>query len=95
MKRIILTMLVSAFSLVASAKGHCDTLVVKTNPEMRCSGCENRIKNDIRFVKGTKKIETSLEKQTVTIVYDYRYASYDIYAKAFEKLRYEIVKVKK
>ena len=37
---------------------------------MHCEGCENKIKKNIRFVQGTKKIETSVPNQTVTIVYD-------------------------
>lgn len=32
-----------------------DTLVVTTNPVMHCSGCETKIKQNIRFVKGVSK----------------------------------------
>ena len=36
-------------------KGHTnDTLTVTTTPQIHCSGCENRIKQNIRFVKGVK-----------------------------------------
>ena len=43
-----------------------DTLVVTTTPKMHCEGCENKTKSNIRFVKGTKQIETSVPNQTVT-----------------------------
>ena len=31
-----------------------------TTPQMHCSGCENRIKQNIRFGKGVKAITTSM-----------------------------------
>ena len=36
---------------------------------MHCQSCEQRIKGNIRFVKGTKIIDTSVGEQKVTIVY--------------------------
>ena len=70
-------------------------LVVTTTPEMHCEGCENKIKKNIRFVKGTKKIETSVPNQTVTIVYDGRKTTYTDFESAFKKIGYSIKKVKK
>lgn len=72
-----------------------DTLVVTTDPQMHCSSCENRIKQNIRFVKGTKHITTNLEDQTVTIVYDSRKSTPQDYTKAFDKIGYAITPVKK
>ncbi|MBR2200637.1 MAG: heavy-metal-associated domain-containing protein, partial [Bacteroidales bacterium] len=43
------------------------TLVLTTNPQMHCENCENKIKNNIRFEKGVKSIETDIAAQTVTI----------------------------
>lgn len=40
------------------------------SPQMHCQSCEQRIKGNIRFVKGTKKIDTSVDEQKVAIVYD-------------------------
>ena len=68
-KTILISALVALTSLCAPAAKNTaktDTLRVTTTPQMHCSGCENRIKQNIRFVKGVKKIETSVEKQTVT-----------------------------
>ena len=45
-------------------------LVVTPTPEMHCQSCENKIKSNMRFEKGVKKVETSLERQEVAITYD-------------------------
>ena len=54
---------------MASAKD-IKTLVVTTTPQMHCANCENKIKNNLRFEKGVKKIDTNVAAQTVTIEYD-------------------------
>ena len=46
------------------------TLVVTTKPQMHCENCENKIKGNLRFEKGVKRIETSIDEQRVTIDYD-------------------------
>ena len=74
------------------AKAPADTLTVTTLPQMHCQNCEKKIKSNIRFVKGTKKIDTSVENQKVTIVYDSKKAKYDDYVEAFKKIGYEIKK---
>lgn len=88
--------LLAAFMLVAAgnafAKAPADTLVVTTQPQMHCQNCEKKIKSNIRFVKGTKKIITSVDEQKVTIVYDSKIANYNDYVAAFKKIGYEIKK---
>lgn len=87
--------LIAAFMLVIAGKtfaATADTLVVTTQPQMHCENCEKKIKSNIRFVKGTKKIETSVDDQKVTIVYDARKAKYDDFVEAFKKIGYEIKK---
>ena len=85
-----------AFMLVVAgntfAKTSADTLVVTTQPQMYCQNCEKKIKSNIRFVKGTKKISTSVDEQKVTIVYDSKKANYDDFVAAFKKIGYEIKK---
>ncbi len=61
-----------------------------TTPQMHCSGCENRIKQNIRFVKGVKAITTSVADQKVTIVYQKNKATYDDFVKAFGKIGFRI-----
>ena len=53
--------------------------------QMHCQSCEQGIKGNIRFVKGTKKIDTSVGEQKVTIVYDPQKVNYDAYVAAFKK----------
>lgn len=87
--------LIAAFMLVIAGKtfaANADTLIVTTQPQMHCANCEKKIKSNIRFVKGTKKIETSVDDQKVTIVYDARKANYDDFVEAFKKIGYEIKK---
>ena len=61
---------------------------------MHCSGCETRIKQNIRFVKGVKKIDTSVAQQKVTIVYNGTQSNYNDFVKAFGKIDYEIKRKK-
>lgn len=67
-----------------------DTLVVTTQPVMHCSKCENKIKSNIRFVKGTKSIETSVPDQKVMIIYNNKKSSLEDFKKEFKRIGYEI-----
>lgn len=46
------------------------TVVFTTTPQMHCAASENKIKNNLRFEKGIKNIETSVPNQTVTVKYN-------------------------
>lgn len=93
MKHLFFTAALALSALTASAaKTANDTLVVTTTPQMHCEGCENKIKAGLRFVKGTKKIVTSVPKQTVTIVYDRTKATPQDYYNAFAKIGYKVKK---
>ena len=87
---LVAFMLVLAGNAFANTKA--DTLVVTTNPQMHCENCEKKIKSNIRFVMGTKNIETSVKEQKVTIIYDSKKASYKDFVAAFKKIGYEIKK---
>ena len=97
MKKLLLMMAMAVASVSASAlnANSADTLQVTTTPQMHCANCEKKIKSNIRFVKGVKKIETSIPSQTVTIVYEPSKSGFDDFAKAFQKIGYKIQKVKK
>lgn len=71
------------------------TVVFTTQPQMHCQNCENRIKGNLRFVKGVKKIETSVDEQRVTIEYDADKTTPDKIKQGFEKIGYEVKEVKK
>lgn len=68
-------------------------LVVKTSPEMHCNNCENKIKNNIRFTSGVKKIDTSLEQKVVTITYDADKTDSKKIVAAFKKIGYDVTVV--
>lgn len=92
MKKIILALMTVSVMSVHAGNNNIDTLKVKTTPAMHCANCENKIKTNIRFVKGTKKIITSVPEQTVTIIYDNRKTNFSDYIKAFRKIGFEITK---
>lgn len=93
MRRISFLAILACAPLMAIAQKSAqkaDTLVVTTTPQMHCANCEKKIKQNIRFVKGTRKIQTSVPRQEVTIVYDPAKATLADYVKAFGKIGYEI-----
>lgn len=92
MKKNLLTAFMLMLAGNSFAQTATDTLVVTTQPQMHCQNCEKKIKSNIRFVKGTKRIDTSVKDQKVTIVYDGRKAKYNDYVEAFKKIGYEIKK---
>lgn len=74
--------------MAATAKD-IKTLVVTTNPVMHCESCENKIKENLKFEKGIKKIETNVEEQRVTITYDADKNNAENIKKAFNKFGYK------
>lgn len=83
----------SLFCITAMVAKDLKVLTVKTSPEMHCNGCETKIKNNIRFVLGVKKIETNLEKKEVAIIYDAEKTTVEKIVEAFKKIGYETTTV--
>jgi copper chaperone CopZ len=69
------------------------TLVVTTQPQMHCENCEKKIKGNLRFEKGVKKIETNIGKQQVTITYDADKTTTEQLIKSFEKFGYKATEI--
>ncbi len=90
MKRFLMTSLATLFTTVCLHAGELATLVVTTTPQMHCQKCEDKIKSNIRFVKGVKDIQTSVEKQQVSISYDANKSTVADFEKAFQKIGYKI-----
>lgn len=65
------------------------TVIVTTTPQMHCEDCENKIKDNMRFEKGIKRIETNIGEQTVTLTYDADKTTADKLLKGFEKFGYK------
>ena len=82
--------LVTLFALILGMSGsNLRVLIVTPSPEMHCESCENKIKSNMRFEKGVKKIETSLERQEVTITYDPKKNNVEGLQKAMKKIGYD------
>ena len=92
MKKIFALSVMALLSLSLYAKD-IKTLVVTPTPKMSCQNCEKKIKTNIRFVKGTTKIETDLKTQEITITYDAEKANLETYKAGFKKIGYEIEEV--
>ena len=92
---LMMAMTIATMTAAAQKAPTADTLQVTTTPQMHCANCEKKIKSNIRFVKGVKKIETSVPQQTITIIYDPRKSTYQDIAKAFERIGYSIAIVGK
>ena len=63
--------------------------VFTPTPEMHCQKCETKIKKNMRFEKGVRKVETDLEKQHVTITYDPRKTDVKGLQKGMKNIGYE------
>lgn len=87
MKRSILALAMGLIASTAMAKT-IKTVVVTTTPQMHCENCENKIKGNLRFEKGVKKIETNVEQQTVTVTYDADKTTVDKLLEGFTKFGY-------
>lgn len=87
MKHLILISLLTL--LAGSPDKGLRTVVVTTTPQMHCASCENKIKGNLRFEKGVKKIETSIENQTVTVTYDASKNTAEGLAESFAKFGYK------
>lgn len=82
-----------ALTLACQAKD-IKTVVLTTNPEMHCMGCEKKIKENIRFEKGIKSIKTNLDDKTITIEYDAEKTNVPAIIEGFKKIKYEAQEVK-
>lgn len=90
MKKSILTLMLLMVTMIAMA-GDKNTkkVVFTTTPVMHCENCENKIKNNLRFVKGVTDIETSVPDQAVTVTYNPDKTSVEKIQKGFKKIGYE------
>ena len=92
MKKLLALSLIAIGALSVYAKD-IKEYIVTTQPPMSCQNCENRIKGNLRFEKGVKKIETDLEHQRVTVTYDADKTNEANLEEAFGKLNYQVTKI--
>lgn len=89
MRKIIVSVFVALLAASAYSKD-IQELVVTTTPPMSCQNCENKIKSNLRFEKGVKKIETNLADQRVTIEYDADKTTPAKIEEGFHKIGYNV-----
>jgi mercuric ion binding protein len=93
MKKYLSIAAMLIISLAAFAKGDIKTVVYTTTPVMHCESCENKIKGNIRFVKGVKSIVTNVPDQKVTIKYDAAKTTPQKIEAGFKKIGYTVKKL--
>lgn len=93
MKKLLTVSLMALLTAGAWAE-NIQTIVYTPTPKMTCQNCEKKIKSNVRFVKGTKRIETSLKDQTITITYDADKAKPADFVEAFAKIGRKVEEVK-
>lgn len=84
----------TAMTLAVYAKDNkttkVDTLVYTPTPVLTCTACENKVKGQLRFIKGTKNVSASHKTQQITIVYDPQKARPVDYEEVLRKLHYTV-----
>ncbi len=93
MKKLLSIIIMSLMTIVMYAKD-IKTAVFTTNPQMHCERCEQKIKGNLRFERGVKKIVTSVPNQTITITFDADKTTVGNIIKAFDKIGYEARQLK-
>jgi copper chaperone CopZ len=83
-------LLISLFALLMGiAASNLRVVILTPTPQMHCESCETKIKSNMRFEKGVKKIETNIERQEVTITYDPKKNDVKSLQAAMKKIGYE------
>lgn len=90
MKRFLSVFAMLMVSVAIFAKGEIKTIVYTTTPVMHCENCENKIKGNLKFIKGIKSIVTSVENQTVTITYNDAKTTPEKIEAGFKKIGYTV-----
>lgn len=93
MRKVIMTLAIALMGVAVQAKD-IKTVIFTTQPQMHCASCEKKIKGNLRYEKGVKRIDTSVEQQKVTVKYDADKTSAEKLQKAFKKFGYEARQVK-
>lgn len=89
-KKLITVILLFFISLTPVLAKDIRTAIFKVD-QMECANCEKKVRNNIKFEKGLKKVETNLEDKTVTITYDADKTTVENIQNGFKKFNYEAV----
>ncbi len=86
MKKYLLLLIAMLTMSVASAKD-VQTVTFRVD-EMKCVNCEAKVKNNISYVKGVKKLVTDVAHKTVSVNFDAEKTSVADLQAAFKKFGY-------
>lgn len=89
MKRVLLFTFMAAFMCTAQVSAKELRKIVFKVDQMECANCENKVKKNIPFEKGVRKLETDLQKRTVTITYDAEKTNVQKLKDGFAKFKYD------
>ncbi len=92
-RTVIAAIAVAVLSFTASADTTRE-VTFTVSPKMSCANCEKKIKTNLRFEKGVKKINTSIPAQKVNITYNPEKTSEESLVKALKKIGYDATVVK-
>lgn len=87
MKKFAIILLCGLAAMTAQAKD-VRIAVLTTNPAMHCAKCEAKIKKNLRFEKGVRRIDTDVKAQRVTVEYDHDKNTAQDIAASFKKFGY-------
>lgn len=87
-KTLLLAVVAVLFSGVQLSAKELRKIVFKVE-QMECGNCENKVKKNISFEKGVKKLETDLKTRTVTVTYDAEKTDIQKLKDGFAKFKYE------
>ena len=82
------TLLITLLAVLLGG-GSLRVVVLTPTPQMHCQNCENKIKKNMRFEDGVKKVETNIERQEVTITYDPKKADVKSLQAGMKKIGYD------
>lgn len=85
--RTLLSLSLLFVSLTAAAKD-LKTVTFKVE-QMHCVNCEAKVKREVPYLKGVKKMKTLLESKTVVITFDAEKTSITELQRGFDKFGYK------
>lgn len=89
MKRILLIAALALTASVAAIAKDIHTIVLTPNPGLRCHNCEAKVTEQLRYVKGVKRIAASAETQTITVTIDLDKSGVQVLLDNLKKLGYD------
>ncbi len=94
MRKAFFALVLGLAALSATAAQPSDTTVCFTvEPPMTCANCVNKIKSNLRFEKGVKKIDASVKDAVVEVTFDKNKTSLQKLVPAFKKIGYKATPV--